>query len=231
MRRIFGVVILTVFISVNSFAQDDTRPKQPDLPGDIMLDFGFNFWDNQPDNLPAHAWGSNSFGIYYNQRVRFNDHISMHLTPGFTFEKYSFNSTYSWLNQQNGTVSLDSLTGVAMEKNKLVANYLEIPVEFRIHPLGTVNGEGWFIGLGFIGGARIGAHTKVKYNLGDNTVKEKVYDDFGINSFRYGYQIRFGFKSFHLFYKSYLNDVFKSAPSADGVLPRAFTFGMTFSGF
>lgn len=230
MRRIFGIVLL-LFIITPAIAQEN-KPKQPDLPGELMIDYGFNFWTEEPDRLPSHFWGSNSVGLYYNLRVRFNDYISFHPGWGFTFEKYSFDDVHTWQKDANGVVFLDSLNGVDVTKNKLVTNYMEIPVEFRIHPLGTVAGEGWFIGLGAIAGIRMGApHTKVKYNVGDNSVKQKVYDDFNVNRFRYGVQARFGFKTFHLYYKTYLNNLFTSAPDASGVNPQTFTIGATFSGF
>lgn len=197
-----------------------------------MIDYGFNFWPETPDQLPTSFWGSNSVGIYLNSRVRFNDYISFHPGAGFTFEKYAFDDNYTWLRADDGTISLDSLSGVTLTKNKLVVNYFEIPLEFRIHPLGTVGGEGWFIGLGAVGGIRLGApHTKVKYDLGDNTVKEKLYDDFNVSRLRYGLQARFGFKTFHVYYKTYLSEVFTTAPDASGKNPLPFTIGVTFSGF
>ena len=230
MKRICGVAFLLT-LTFTAFSQDNSRPKQPDLPGDLMLDFGFNFWTQKPDALPTRMWSSNSFGIYYNSRVRFNDYISFYPSVGFTFEKYGFDDNQTWLRDSNGDISLDSIGGVTLTKNKLVANYFEVPVEFRIHPLGTVGGEGWFIGLGAIGGIRVGSpHTKIKYNEGDNSIKEKLYDDFNVNRFRYGLQARFGFKTFHVYYKTYLNNVFTSSP--DGTKnPQTYTLGVTFSGF
>ncbi len=198
-----------------------------------MIDFGFNFMTEQPDLLPNRTWGSNSFGIYYNHRARINDYISFHPSIGFTFEKYAFDDNYTWVNDINGVPTLDSLSGgIVLSKNKLVVNYLEIPLEFRIHPFSTVKGEGFFIGLGGVAGMRMGAaHTKRKYFLGENSIKEKLYDDFNIASFRYGLQARFGFKTCHLFYKMYMNDMFTTSPDASGNNPRTFTIGINFSGF
>lgn len=228
MRYLIGLLIL--LITSNVFAQENEKPAQPDLPGELLIDFGLNVFNENPSNLPAHIIGSNSFGIYYNHRVRFNDNISFHLSPGFTFDKYSFSSNYTWFDSAALGIDLYQFkTGI--EKNKLVANYIELPVEFRIHPLGTVNGEGWFIGLGVVGGWRFNTHTKIKYTENEDKIKDKLFADFDMEQFRYGYQVRFGFKTFHLFYKSYLNNVFKASPDNSGVNPKAFTIGMSFSGF
>ncbi|RED91589.1 outer membrane beta-barrel protein [Marinoscillum furvescens] len=229
MKRICGFFLLSI-LTFSVFAQDENKPKQPDLPGNLMIDFGFNRWSEEPDNLPLGFLGSNSVGIYYNRRLRFNDHISFHPGIGFTFEKYAFEDRYTWLRDDDGTVDFDSLSGVGFRKNKLVSNYLEIPIEFRIHPLGTVNGEGFFIGIGAVGGMRIGSHTKIKYDIGEDTVKEKLYDGFGLSDFRYGLQGRLGFRAIHVFYKYWLNDVFSTSPDANKS-PQAWTVGINFSGF
>lgn len=231
MRRISGIAIVLLFISISCFSQEKVKPKQPDLPDDLVLDFGFNFLNKQPESFPSHFWGSNSVGIYYNKRYRINDYIAFHPSVGFTFEKYSFNSKATWLRDEDGIVSLDSLPNVSFEKNKLVTNWIEVPLEFRIHPLKTVKGEGWFIGLGGVVGYNIGAHTKIKFHNGDNEVKEKLYDGIGLEPLRYGLQARLGFKTFHVFYKTYLNNMFKTAPDDSGINPKAFTIGVTFSGF
>ncbi len=228
MRHVIGLIIL--LITFTAVAQENEKPTQPDLPGELLLDFGLNVLSENPANLPAHVIGSNSFGIYYNHRIRFNDHISFHLSPGFTFDKYSFNSSYTWYDSAAAGIDLHEFKSF-LEKNKLVTNYIELPVELRFHPLGTVNGEGWFIGLGAVAGWRFNTHTKIKYVENERNIKDKLFDDFDLEQFRYGYQIRFGFKTFHLFYKSYLNNMFKSAPDASGVNPSAFTVGMSFSGF
>ncbi|MFT6883016.1 MAG: hypothetical protein ACJAVY_001817 [Marinoscillum sp.] len=231
MKSILGAFLLLTLV-FTAHSQDDSKPKQPDLPGELSIDFGFNFWNQKPDLLPTRMWSSNSLGIYYAQRVRFNDYFSFVPAVGFTFEKYGFESNFSWMNNSNGVPALDTLTGnIPLTKNKLVVNYFDIPLEFRIHPFGTVDGEGFFIALGGVAGMRMGAHTKIKYDLNDNSVKEKLYDDFGINRFRYGLQARLGAKSFHIFYKMYLNEVFKSAPEASGINPTPFTIGLNFSGF
>lgn len=230
MKRSIGVTILFL-IALQSFAQNTDRPTQPNYPGDLMVDFGFNFWTEEVEDLPTKWWGSNSFGLYYTQRIRISDYLSFYPGAGVTWEKYAFETSNTWLQNADGTIGLDTLSGVGLTKNKLTATYFDVPLEIRIHPLRTVSGEGFFIGLAAIGGVRIGSHTKTKYELNDETYKEKLYADFGLNRFRYGVQARFGFKSFHLFGKLYLNDLFDEKPVADQPNPGAFTVGATFSGF
>ncbi|MFT6866013.1 MAG: hypothetical protein ACJA08_000840 [Cyclobacteriaceae bacterium] len=229
MKRICGVVLFLVMLFQLS-AQDKTRPTQPDLPGDFLIDYGFSFWNKKLSQLPVKPIGSNSVGFYYNRRLEINDHISFHPAVGFGFEKYAFSGDYTWQNQA-GVMTLDTIGSVTFSKNKLTATYFEIPLELRIHPLGTVNGEGWFIGIGAIVGLKMGSHTKIKYDQAGETYKEKVYDTFDMQGYRYGLQFRFGFRSVHFYYKTYLSDVFKSGPEASGRVPRGSTIGINISGF
>jgi hypothetical protein len=230
MKRIFGIALIIVF-ALQVSAQESTRPTQPDLPGDLMFDFGFNYWNKKLNQLPISVKGSQSVGIYYTQRFKINDHFSFYPAGGFTFEKYAFDNDVTWLNA-SGVITLDTLKGVDMLKNKLTATYFEIPLEIRIHPSGTINGEGWFIGIGAVAGFKVGSHTKIKYGVYDQKYKEKQFDDFGLQKYRYGVQARFGFKNIHFYYKTYFSDIFSATPDAiDGKSPRASVIGINISGF
>lgn len=235
MKRICGITLI-LFFALQVSAQEDTRPSQPDLPGDLMLDFGFSYWSKKLDQLPLKVLGSQSVGIYYTQRFRISDHFSFYPGAGFTFDKYAFDSRLTWRNNA-GVISLDSINSsnngaVLLDKNKLIASYFEIPLEIRIHPSGTVKGEGWFIGLGAVAGLRIGAHTKVAYKVDGDKYKEKEYNDFGLERYRYGAQVRFGFKNIHLYYKTYFSDLFSNTSQfSDGKSPRSSVIGINISGF
>ena len=227
MKRLVGTALLLI-ITTCLFAQEKERPTQPNFPGDLMFDFGFNTWTNAPEEFNTKLWGSNSVGIYYSKRFEISKRIAFHLSPGVTIDKYASKGGNTWLRQSDGSVSFDSLN-VNFAKNKLVATYAEIPVEFRIHPLGTKEGEGWFIGLGAFAGRRVGAHTKIKYLVAEGEYKEKLYNDLDLVDFRYGLQARFGFRSFHVYYKHYLNNVFNNDLGDSN--PQTWTIGLNVSGF
>lgn len=235
MKRICGIALIFVF-GFQVSAQESARPTQPNLPGDLMLDFGFSYWSKKLDQLPLKVLGSQSVGIYYTQRMRISDHLSFYPAVGVTFDKYSFDSNLTWRNNQ-GVVSLDTIAAsddaaAVIDKNKLVVSYFEIPLEIRIHPSGTVKGEGWFIGIGAVAGLRFAAHTKVRYPVDGEKYKEKEFSDFGLERYRYGAQVRFGFKNIHLYYKTYFSDLFSNTSQfSDGKSPRASVIGINISGF
>lgn len=233
MKRLIGTTLL-ILVTSFVFAQEKERPTQPDFPGDLMFDFGFNFLKNAPDDYNTKWLGSNAIGIYYSKRFEISKRIAFHISPGLTIDKYASDGEFTWLRDTDGSVSFDTLdaTNLNFSKNKLVTTYAELPVEFRIHPLGTKDGEGWFIGLGAFAGRRIGAHTKIKYQVNEGEFKEKLFDDFDTVDFRYGLQGRFGFRSFHVYYKYYLNNVFNNPINEQNPQnPQAWTVGINFSGF
>lgn len=226
-----SVVVLLLFVSLSSFAQQSDRPSQPDLPGDIMLDFGLNMWSEDTEKLRLDLWRSQSFGVYYNRMFKISNKFTFHPAAGLSFEKYSFNDDFAWFSDNQGQISLDTLTGVSLTKNKLGVNYFEIPLELRFYPTGTVSGEGFFVSVGAIGGLRINTNSKIKYPIGEGEAKRKLNHRLGVNDFKYGVQGRIGFRTFHIFYKHYFSTVFDGSPDASGNNPTSSTIGINFSGF
>ncbi|WP_462247731.1 outer membrane beta-barrel protein [Ekhidna sp.] len=232
MRYIFGVLI--VFLVVSASAQEEKELKRPDIPGEVMVDVGFNVWSSMPGALERRNWAAKSIAIYYTKRKAFGSKFSFNYGIGLGLEKMSLGDSSTLFSNK---VVDDTLRAVSVgantdnySKNKLAMTYLDIPVEFRFHPLGSQDGEGLFLGVGGIVGLRLNAHTKWKYDLNGETVREKNSGKFNLNSFRYGYQIRAGFRGVHLFYKRYVSNVFNDA-FPDGSNPVMTTVGINLTGF
>lgn len=212
---------------------------QPDLPGDLLLDIGFNVWSAQNDSLSG--WGSKSLGVYYNRRFKISNSLSFYPAVGLTFEKFDFKDNANYFRQADGSIAVDTLrSSFDIRKNKVAATYLEIPLELRFHPKGTIEGEGFFVGVGVIGGIKMGSHTKIKYREGDNRRKEKLRGNFGLSDFRYGLQARIGWKNIHVFFKKYFSEVYRNKqtvlnndlqPTDKEFNPTLTTIGINFSGF
>ena len=245
MKYLFG--ILMFFLLALASAQDtntkDESLKRPDIPGELMVDVGFNLWSSMPGATERRTWASKSISVYYMKRKALSGKLSFYYGVGLGMEKMSLGDTVSLssavrLDDSDNDPDTDSLAAVAIttlpdgnfDKNKLATTYLDIPVEFRFHPFGTQDGEGLFLGVGGIVGVRINAHTKWKYDRNGETSRQKISGDFNLNSFRYGYQIRAGFRGIHLFYKGYVSDVFND-PFPDGSNPMRTTIGINITGF
>ncbi|MGC9331881.1 MAG: hypothetical protein ACP5DZ_08410, partial [Bacteroidales bacterium] len=93
-------------------------------------------------------------------------------------------------------------------RSKLTVNYLNMDVMpvFHIGPEKSgINKRLLRIGAGAYAGYRIGAHTKNVWDENGQKRKDKNYDNFYLNSFRYGVKAMVGVKDFSLFMNYDLN--------------------------
>ncbi len=244
MKYIYGALFFLLVVSVSAqdkSAQDNL--KRPDIPGELMVDVGFNVWSSMPSALKRKTWSSKSIALYYTKRKAISGKISFNYGIGLGMEKMSLGDSSTLESRfldNNGTPN-DADDDVVLpvhivpnfqnfSKNRLATTYLDIPVEFRFHPMGTEEGEGLFLGVGGIVGVRVNAHTKWKYEKEGETTKQKISGGFNLNAFRYGYQVRGGYRGIHFFYKRYVSSVFKDSFS-DGSNPVMTTIGINLTGF
>ena len=239
MKYIVGFLLLAG--SVASFGQKQLA--RPDIPGDLMIDVGLNYWDEEPLFIDQAGWRSKSISFYYVKRKALNDKFSFYYGVGLGLEKIGLGDSLTFSsgvllngddnNPDNDGISPLELTSLSEEisydKNRLAVTYLDVPIDFRFHPKGTQDGEGLFLGVGGIVGLRLNSHMKYKFDENDETVIEKVKGGYNLSTFRYGVQARVGFKGVHLFYKQYFNDMFKDPIGSAS--PRMTTIGINLTGF
>lgn len=228
------ILAFSFFIaSFFSMAQNDsTAFNRPDIPGDLVVDVGFNFWTQRTTHFKPSVWPSKSVGVYYMTRKALSKKFSFYFGLGLGLEKYSLGDTLT-LKTVNKGVAIDTLPILKkddLRKNKLAVNYVEIPLELRFHPSGTVTGEGFFIGIGGLLGYRFSSHTKIKYDdAGGDVITQKIKGDYGLNDFRYGAMFKFGFKGVSLYYKHFFNTLFEQP--LEGKQPTSFSVGVSLMGF
>jgi hypothetical protein len=216
------------FISVSLFAQNE-RPEQPDIPGDISVDVGLTFLTNTEQFLESQVWPSRVVGLHYMYSHQLADRFTINPSLGLGMDRFGIQDNVNFQQDSLRSYQLDTISGLTLRKNLLTFTYLELPVELRFYPFKTVQGEGFFIGVGGFAGVNIGAQTKIKYDLENTTRVEREKADFGLNPFRYGLQAHIGWKQFSIFSKVYLNDLFDVQPG--GANPKQISFGFNFTGF
>ncbi len=223
MKSLCGVLL--VLVGFFGLAQEN-QFSRPDIPGELMLDIGINAWSQVPDTLDRKGWASKSVGIYYMKRYPISNKLSFYPGIGLGLEKHGFQSAATFIDSAD---YIDALPFFGITKNKLAITYFDIPIEFRFHPNGTEDGEGFFIGIGAMGGVRMNAHTKWVYEVDGDKKRQKVSGNFNLETFRYGFQVRLGFRGIHLYYKSYQSTLFNSPiQEAD---PQVRTIGINLTGF
>ena len=229
MKKVLGLIILYLNFFFG-FGQEEKRLQQPDIPGDIMLDLGFNLLMNNNESINTKIFPSRSFGIYYMAKRKLSDRFIFNPAIGFTFEKIGFADRANYQLNNLKTISWDTVEVGVLKRNRLAITYLEAPLEFRFYPNKTVNGEGFFVSLGAALGVKIVSKTKIKYKLGGANLKEVNVANFGLSDFRYGILARVGFEKVNAFMKYYLSNVWRRAPIAQGTSSQ-FTFGINLTGF
>lgn len=234
MNKVFAVGFL-VLLSGFSKAQDneDKRYAQPELPGDLMVDIGMTFLYNDPAELDIQNFNSRSVGVYYSQRFKLSDRFTFNPALGITAEKLRLDNNLNFQLADDNTIVFDSLLNRGdLRTNKIAINYIELPFELRFYPTRTVDGEGLFVSVGGIIGARLESHTKIKYDFNNIRRAEKLRDRFGLQDFRFGFQGRVGLRGIHVFYKYYFTEVFRPGRSpGENAAPGLWTFGINISGF
>ena len=148
---------------------------------------------------------------------------------GFGIERFGFANRVNFLQDSLRRFQFDTLRGYDLQMSKLAITYAEVPFELRYFPVKTIDGDGFFIAIGGVIGARIDAHTKIKYKMGEDNRMDKSKANFGLNDFRYGVQGRIGWKAINFYYKMYLSEIYRKAPY--GANPTLYTVGINFTGF
>lgn len=217
------------------------KAGRPDIPGDLMIEFGFNWAKEAVSGYGFKTMGSRTFNAYYLYDMNLGESaFSFHPGIGIGTEKYKFdeNITLGYGPDSLGNtvvqfVQLDSIYGVGTnyKKSQLNANYFDIPIEIRwrskkYDPKGslkiTVGGK-----IGFL----MDSKTKVKYaESGENKISKQKerYELYGI---RYGVYGKLGFGGFSAFCYYGLSDLFQKdkGPMATTMYP--ITFGLSLALF
>ncbi len=191
---------------------------RPDVPGDLIIEVGFNTLMDRPEEMKMDFWGSKIFNAYYLYDVPIGDsHFSFHPGFGVGTEKYAFNDavTLGYVTDANNNkdltlIGLDSTYSKAsFSKSKFATTFLDIPMEIRwisrkYDPKRSVK-----ITIGGKFGYLIDGKTKVKYTQDGQTKKIKQKEDFELNHIRYGAYGKFGYGNFSLFYYYSISDLFQ----------------------
>ncbi|MFA0960450.1 porin family protein [Roseivirga sp. BDSF3-8] len=228
-------------------AINETKAR-PNLPGDLIIEFGFNFIDEEFQYIPDPStdstvsvgtgfWGSKVVNMYYSHTVFLggeNSGLTFNPGLGLALEKFAFEDDFTLtVNEFDNNTELMPIGGLGeIKKTKLALTYLDIPLEIRYHFNKSDYSRGIRLAAGVKGGLLLASHTKVKFENDEETVKTKDKREFNLNAVRYGVFGRLGIGGFNVYYYHGLNDIFK-----DGETPGAgpavspFQVGISLVGF
>ncbi len=117
----------------------------------------------------------------------------------------------------------------SVQRNKLVLNYLEVPLEFRFRTKPNQKGNSVKVAVGFKGGYQFANHTKyigddylldqnnqVSFVDGENEIKVKRYRYSNLSSLQYGPTFRIGYGNINLEAYYGLGTIFQDGSGPEG---------------
>lgn len=129
---------------------------------------------------------------------------------GFEFYNYFFDNNNSITKDANGVIIPVTYDPIHLEKSKLSMTYLVVPLMFEFQFPGNVkDSERLRMSAGIVGGLKLRSHTKVVYYKEGNREKDKIWNDFNLNSMRYGFTARVGYKHFNVYSNYYPVSLFE----------------------
>ncbi len=126
---------------------------------------------------------------------------------GLNYNNYRFDNPNIPVMDENGNLSSQPIS-IGLEKNKLTTMYLTVPVLFELQ-FSQRNRNAFYVSAGVLGGYRLKSFTKIVTKQDGDRDKEKNRSSFGLNDFRYGAQVRFGYKALNFYGTYYLSSLFQ----------------------
>ncbi|ASB49251.1 outer membrane beta-barrel protein [Alkalitalea saponilacus] len=115
---------------------------------------------------------------------------------GITWHNYRLDSDYVLTRLENGKTGYYIEDELNIRKNKLTTMFLTVPLLLEHQFPVADSGKPIFISGGVYGAFRLRSHTKLVY---DGREKEKSRDNLNLNSFKYGFTVRAGYRFIKLF--------------------------------
>ena len=125
---------------------------------------------------------------------------------GLTFNNYRFDNPITLTKDDSGNLSYLDITG-NLDKTKLTTLYLTAPILFELQ-FNSKNRDGFYVSAGGIMGYKLKSHTKVVTKEDGEKSKDKDRGNFNLNDFRYGAQVRIGYRAINLYGTYYLSPMF-----------------------
>jgi hypothetical protein len=195
------------------------------------IEFGFNNLLTEANSLTMppdinymtmHSGKSTNFTINFAQlSLGVSRHAGFVTGLGIDWNNYKFDGDYNIHKLSDGTIDSLDPNG-SLKKSKLATIYLHLPIMFE----GQIPVDHHHINLaaGFIGGVKLGSHSKMVYEDG-RTVKS--YSDFSLNMLRYGATARVGYQNFNIYGTYYFTPLFMTGKGPGGYNLYPFEIGIS----
>ena len=227
MKKILALAFLALALNSQAQDSDNQAPKtpiggRPNIPNDLIVEFGWTQLTNRPADLAINFLGSRSFNIYYQKPFHlFGENSGFVLSPGIGISTTKF----AFKNEENifrsPTLGAESSvmkdvksvfgTDIEVKTNTLATNYVEVPVDFQYNFNKNDYSKSFRLSLG----ARIGflyqSQTKIGFDSPNSgKVKVKQAENYGLEKMRYGLHLKAGSPGFNVWTTYYLNPMWQA---------------------
>jgi hypothetical protein len=209
-------------ISSEKKIADESRTRSNRTTSQLVIAAGFNnaLKDGQSLNDSDFKLGGSRFfelGIAWRTRV-FEDSNWLRLRYGISFQFNGLKPIDNRYFVEDGNLTVLEVYPLDLKKSKYKMDNLVIPLHFEFGPSNrsTSDRGTWFytdkkikIGLGGFAGVNIGERQKLKFDEGNNNVKQKLKGDYNTNDLIYGLSGYIGWGGTSIYVKYDLNPIFK----------------------
>lgn len=170
-----------------------------------------------------------NFGLVKFQLSLYKNYIN--LVSGFTYDinNWSYKKALLWhkepefqtTNYQGDYVSMDTV--YTYEKNKMVTNYIQLPLLLRFESSPLHKNKNIYFSAGGYVGYRVRVHTKKIIDGENDAIKQ--YDEFNTTLLQYGTQFELGYQGISVYFKKSLTPL-----TEYGTMQYPYSFGIRILG-
>lgn len=210
--------------------------------GTLLIDWGFNFLRDCPQEMQKRSLNVRSSAVYayYNIRLGKSHFV---ISPGvgkghetYRFSKQTENLGYNTLARDNSRhtafkdareVLHNPTNGIKILRSGLNVSYWDFLLELRFNANKKYPKEGFFAALGYKIGMLWNASTTIKYQEDNQTKRSVMKESFNLNKTRHGAHARLGWGRFSMFYKHTLSSLFNEKKGPKKTTTKPVTVGLS----
>ncbi len=245
-RTLLLILIISPFLAFSTINSDTENGAQalreqkkkmatPDIPGNFIVDLGFNLLTLKAPEMRRKFWGSKSVALSYTFNINPpNTFFSLNTGLSIGLEKYALKDNLilsTEVDDNSGRIAVVDTLEFNAKKSKIATNYVEIPFEIRVYTNQKEREKGMFFAIGASAGLLYQSHTKLKFKEDGINNKIKNNSDFEFSLFRARGIIRAGYRGFNCFYKFGITEWFQKDKGPSAAASKMSTIGISFVGF
>lgn len=214
-------LLMLAFILAGSsfvFAQDDEKKdkkKRFRTRQEFVFDLGLNnylsdgqFPDQTNEQFTIKPWGSWYVSIGNSYLTKIAGPLYLEWGGDINWYNFKFQDAKTIIVKNPTDITFDVNQDASRDqtKSKLVVSYVNVSF-VPIIKFGERNSS-FRLGAGVYGGYKLGSFAKYVYDVDDQTIKDKVRENYFVENLRYGIRARVGYRDVDLFANYDLNSLF-----------------------